>query len=1273
MTTSHPTGSFKNEDIVISLETPALAGASVFVREVRVRASIDELTCWQVRIALGDQAIDFDQLLGDGAVLRAWQGSQELIHYMMVDSYEELGPGDQGRPELDLVLRLPQSVLSRQGRFRVFADMALPDVIRAIFSEAGFVEGTDFELRLSGVYEKSPDRYFAQFREDDLRFVLRLCQFFGVCVYAEHGENCKLVFADSNIHWRMSPYAAELDYVETGEKRDIFSFGRVGRTLPSRTSVLDYNYRYPGGLLEHQIDLPHGRGSGLRLYESGIASQDEAVRLAKVRAEEQVCHASHYRGRCANPMLGIGSVFTLRHHETLSGTQFQVLELSARFTQSYGESGDVLRQSFESEIIAVDAQVPVRPRRRLAAPKVDGIYHGVIVKQTDNRLGEVDEYGHYRVRMLLDDADGPAVYPVVRLMQPSLGGSYGFHFPLRENVEVLVSFIDGDPNRPVIVGAVDNGQQPIPIAGDTHTQNILRTGGNNLLHFEDEKDNERIKLETPFSETKLQLGSPNFPEAGYGLTTAGGVTSQTDTTTSTISSFANLADGAFGFSKHGNVASIAKLPEADYWAALKAFLGSSKGLSKLNDMGKSSLKSYKDTRDKVNSWTLNSRLNDQRRAQNDLNDALSEAGLDAIPDCVAACLAADDCGLDPAVKACLQSASSVADDIATVTASTDTMVSDAGKGGSEDRSTEPVAGTNWDFASPDDAVGFDSVRKEYRDAEKARDDAQDRLSKADCTACKSLPDTVDMAAVKAALSARCPKVDPAKTPADAACQADSKCSKLADTLKKLKSCDKDALKKKLDSYVNASDKVAETKAHVWSCSSGPEAVRCKMAEQVFSTASTVLGIWSTFATIKEMVTTSKLGLDQAMQWAYVTEALKRFDDRYTANTPRKPGSRFDDKTKFLIVRHANRKKMLAKATTGYNPAVPMPGDEKSSSTNILGADGGATVVYGDESTMVYGGSVILAGINKAPKGVKAEGKKKVGMTTALATQATQLATVAATGQAANEASFTLKNTLNEADINGDILVYGHSTATVAAAGTTLIRGFGGVFVESPKQVRLEVHHNRTAYDDDFSARPGAATNDPADKPTSTLDLSRDEGLVAKAENKIDATADGYRRAALFLNKKQEAELSAKVGDGPKTEAKVWCTPDGQVQLVNKTDKGEVKLTLTTGGTVVIEAPEGVEFKNKVKISGGLEVTEGIKAKQIDVETAAIQSLTALEEKVGQVSNKVQQIEIGQAKIQDKAKDLDDALNSLEGAVREIEDRDSDLTRAEFARLARIKN
>jgi uncharacterized protein (DUF2345 family) len=138
------------------------------------------------------------------------------------------------------------------------------------------------------------------------------------------------------------------------------------------------------------------------------------------------------------------------------------------------------------------------------------------------QYAEVDDQGRYKVILPFDlnSAMGGKASSWLRMAQPYAGENHGMHFPLHKGTEVLLTFIDGDPDRPIIAAAVPNPITPSPITSSNSTQSHVTTAGGNKLHFEDQKGRERIVMQTPNSNSLFRVGAQNTAEQAPSSTTS---------------------------------------------------------------------------------------------------------------------------------------------------------------------------------------------------------------------------------------------------------------------------------------------------------------------------------------------------------------------------------------------------------------------------------------------------------------------------------------------------------------------------------------------------------------------------------------------------------------------------------------------------------------------------------------------------------------------------------------------------------------------------------
>lgn len=370
----------------------------------------------------------------------------------------------------------------------VYLGRTLPEIIESKL--AGHDIGPDeYELRLMGTY---PARdLVVQYRESDLAFVRRLAEHAGISFFFEHADGTdKLVFTDHPAGFRPIPEAEEAHYRPRGEALDVFALSLLTDVVPTSYIVQDYNYRTPNVDLSACFDVESGSGGGVVEYGCHVKTPAEAERLAKIRGEERECRRRVYDGKSSlAPFFAGGRTALLDHPRLPAETPLLLIEVAheAR-VPVFSEAGATAAPSYNNSFRAIPGDVPFRPARVTPRPKIHGFVTGIIQTGPDGETGgvaQIDSEGRYTVQLHFDTTqrgEEKASHPV-RMAQPFAGPSYGMHFPLRRGTEVLLAFADGDPDRPVIVGALYNTASPSPVVAQNATKHQLKVASGAMFEF----------------------------------------------------------------------------------------------------------------------------------------------------------------------------------------------------------------------------------------------------------------------------------------------------------------------------------------------------------------------------------------------------------------------------------------------------------------------------------------------------------------------------------------------------------------------------------------------------------------------------------------------------------------------------------------------------------------------------------------------------------------------------------------------------------------------
>lgn len=428
-----------------------------------------------------------------------------------------------GSVELWLVPRMWTLTQTKQSR--IFLERSIPEILVEKLAAAGFEEHADFVVALRDRY---PTREIVvQYQETDLAFVARLCEHAGITLFFRHESGRdRVFFTDSGDAYEpASVPGGAVRYEPEDDRRAAFEVVQTLRRVPERVLVHDYNYRSPRVALTaaHPTAREVATGSIVE-YGDHAKSPDDITRLARIRAEEVSAGQRTVTAKTRQLTLRAGSLFTL---EDASGTEQRLLVTRVLVRSHHeGAGGSPEAKAWHNEVTAIPHDMPFRPPRVTPRPRATGLVHAVIDGAIRGPYAEIDERGRYHVRFNYDLDDRPglrATHPV-RMMQPHAGPRYGMHFPLRAGTEVLVGFVEGDPDRPVIVGSVPNPITPSPVEQPNLTHNVLRTGSGNEIVLDDVVSQERIRIHTPLHSTTLQMGHADEPEMGALVSTRASVT-----------------------------------------------------------------------------------------------------------------------------------------------------------------------------------------------------------------------------------------------------------------------------------------------------------------------------------------------------------------------------------------------------------------------------------------------------------------------------------------------------------------------------------------------------------------------------------------------------------------------------------------------------------------------------------------------------------------------------------------------------------------------------
>lgn len=460
---------------------------------------------------------------GDDAIFQGLPMEFEQLH--AVDNL--------GFYQIRLAPKLQRLSLIRNNQ--VILGQSLPDFIAAVLKDGGLTT-MDFEFRLQSSY---PTREFiCQYGESHLDFISRWLEREGIYYFFEQGKGSeKVIFTDTAIGHRDLPQGKTLSYhpatgLETGHRDEVIGkFLCRQRLTPEKVFVKEYNEMKPS-LTVSGSALAGKNGFGqVYYYHEHFQTPEEGNHLAKIRAEALLCMEKEFRGESFVPYLAPGFTFTLEDHFRGNCNQsYLTTEVRHRGSQAgymTAGIGSILSASekevyYGNEFSAIPAAVQYRPELLTPRPRIAGTISAHIDAEGSGKYAELDDHGRYHIVLPFDLAGRPGgkASAWVRMAQPYAGPNHGMHFPLHKGTEVLLTFIDGDPDRPVIAAAIPNVENRSVVSGGNAAQAGFTTAGGSSIHTDDTEGQESLVIRAGGDgESGLLMVNDSSSPSGSGMST----------------------------------------------------------------------------------------------------------------------------------------------------------------------------------------------------------------------------------------------------------------------------------------------------------------------------------------------------------------------------------------------------------------------------------------------------------------------------------------------------------------------------------------------------------------------------------------------------------------------------------------------------------------------------------------------------------------------------------------------------------------------------------
>ncbi|MDR2592006.1 MAG: type VI secretion system tip protein VgrG [Chitinispirillales bacterium] len=413
-------------------------------------------------------------------------------------------------------------LLSLNVNNRVFQKLTVIDIVKKVVKDAGLGARCAFKYKCGGAYPKID--FCVQYHESDLNFISRLMEQNGIWYYFT--DDGSAIFTDTFAYFpKMAdavPFIENIGFAET-EKRlrdgnesetprqeylygdefgeSVYALTSISAVIPKNVRLRNQNYRTPETPPEgasESVCKSDGAWGSVYEYGGAFKNDEEGKRLAslyitRLQTENLRTVGS---GRCAAFRAGeiifingVGEFLLLSvEHEGGQGGDGRM-----------GGAGSGDREyTYNNHFCCIDStKKTYAPPLRAKLPVASGIITAPIDALGED-LPNIDEMGRYRVKLPFDLSETPEYGATkdIRLSQISGGDGYGVHFPSKKNSEMILGYVDGNPDKPVGLGLLPDAGARSVSNSENRTENVIRTWGGNELVMDDEKEKSKIAMST---------------------------------------------------------------------------------------------------------------------------------------------------------------------------------------------------------------------------------------------------------------------------------------------------------------------------------------------------------------------------------------------------------------------------------------------------------------------------------------------------------------------------------------------------------------------------------------------------------------------------------------------------------------------------------------------------------------------------------------------------------------------------------------------------------
>jgi type VI secretion system secreted protein VgrG len=489
------------------LRISTVLGTDVFLAEkMDIREEINGL--FEIHVGVKSKRTDLkpEELVGTLADVsleiaygerRPWNG--------LVTGFREGPPVSRGLRSYQLTIRPQLWLLSQRSDCRIFMDMTTLQIAETLLSEHGIKTAVTGGV----INPPAPIHYSVQWNETDLAYLTRRLEYDGLFYWFEHedGEHT-LHIASHPFGYKEGPETDVRYAAGSTDRNHISEFARDYQFTPGKRAGGDWNFEMPrgpqGAVTPSLVSLPKNAEYELFHYPAKAMDQSSNETASKLRMQAVEADHEKIEGSSTVRTLAAGRKFKPYEvaHADHVFEEYVTTAIVHRIVDHSYETAEDGSLDYSNSFIALPSRLPATPHRITAQPRIDGSQVAIVAGPPGEEI-HPDEFGRIKVWFPWQRArarkDGTDTC-WIRVMQSWAGGGFGSQVIPRIGMEVMITYLEGDPDRPVVTGLVPNPSTKVPYTLPANkTKSVFRTNthkgeGFNELSFEDEGGREEVLL-----------------------------------------------------------------------------------------------------------------------------------------------------------------------------------------------------------------------------------------------------------------------------------------------------------------------------------------------------------------------------------------------------------------------------------------------------------------------------------------------------------------------------------------------------------------------------------------------------------------------------------------------------------------------------------------------------------------------------------------------------------------------------------------------------------